>query len=159
MKHELRNWNNWNRYIPSEFSFPAFQYSKDFLPFPHVFDDWDDDFFNDQASMKTDLVKKDDNYEMKIEVPGFDKKDIQIELVDGYLCVSANKTSETNEKDDKGTIIRQERCGDSCSRRFYIGDGYKQEDFKANFTNGELTITFPCLDDQKQADKQKILIE
>ena len=89
MKRELRNWNN----------FPVF---------PHLFDDWDASFFNDRQSMKTDVIKKDNHYEMKMEVPGFDKKDIQIELVDGYLCVSANKTSETNEKDDKGTIVRQE---------------------------------------------------
>ena len=133
----------------------------DFPVFPHFFDDWwDTNFFNSSQSMKTDIVEKNGNYEMKMEVPGFDKKDIQIELVDGYLCVSAsaNKTSETNEKDDKGTIVRQERCGDSCSRRFYVGDGYKQEDFKANFTNGELTITFPSKV-EKDSETQKILIE
>ena len=140
MKRELRNWN----------VFPVF---------PHLFDDWDANFFNDRRSMKTDVVKKDDNYEMKMEVPGFDKKDIQIELVDGYLCVSANKTSETNEKDDKGTIIRQERCGDSCSRRFYVGEGYKQEDFKASFKNGELTITLPTEAKKIEATKQYISIE
>ena len=131
----------------------------DFPVFPHFFDDWwDTNFFNSSQSMKTDIVEKNGDYEMKMEVPGFDKKDIQIELVDGYLCVSANKTSETKEKDDKGTIIRQERCGDSCSRRFYVGDGYKQEDFKANFTNGELTITFPSKV-EKDSETQKILIE
>lgn len=131
----------------------------DFPVFPHFFDDWwDNAFFSNDQSMKTDIVEKNGNYEMKMEVPGFDKNDIQIELVDGYLCVSANKTSETNEKDDKGTIIRQERCGDSCSRRFYVGDGYKQEDFKANFTNGELTITFPSKV-EKDSETQKILIE
>ena len=131
----------------------------DFPVFPHFFDDWlDTNFFNSSQSMKTDIVEKNGNYEMKMEVPGFDKKDIQIELIDGYLCVSANKTSETNAKDDKGTIIRQERCGDSCSRRFYVGDGYKQEDFKANFTNGELTITFPSKV-EKDSETQKILIE
>ena len=139
MKRELRNWN-------------------DFPVFPHLFDDWDANFFNDRRSMKTDVVKKDDNYEMKMEVPGFDKKDIQIEWVNGYLCVQADKTSKTNEKDDKGTIIRQERCGNYCARRFYVGDGYKQDDFKASYKNGELTITFPCISAAQRSETKQIEI-
>lgn len=134
MKRELRNWND----------FPEF--------------DWDANFFNDRTSMKTDVIKKDDHYEMKMEVPGFDKKDIQIEWVNGYLCVQADKTSETNEKDDKGTIIRQERCGNHCARRFYVGDGYKQDDFKASYKNGELTITFPCISAAQRSETKQIEI-
>ena len=139
MKRELRNW-------------------KDFTEFPHVFDYWDANFFNDRTSMKTDVIKKDDHYEMKMEVPGFDKKDIQIEWVNGYLCVQADKTSKTNEKDDKGTIIRQERCGNYCARRFYVGDGYKQDDFKASYKNGELTITFPCISAAQRSETKQIEI-
>ena len=131
-------------------------------------DAFERNFFNDPfgswfdhsalASFKTDIKDNGDSYTLEADLPGFDKKDIQIELVDGYLCVSANKTSETNEKDDKGTIIRQERCGDSCSRRFYVGEGYKQEDFKASFKNGELTITFPCMSQEQRNETKQIEI-
>ena len=72
------------------------------------------------------------------------KEDIQIELKDGYLKVTASRNSSKKEdKDEKGRIIRQERYSGSSSRSFYVGEGIKQEDVKANFDNGELIISIP----------------
>lgn len=135
MRHEVMNWNH----------FPVF---------PDLFDDWSADFFNDHHFMKTDIMTKDGNYIMKVEVPGFEKDDIQVELKDEYLYINAEKHQNKEEKDEKGTIIRQERCGDHCSRSFYVGSDYKQEDFKASYKNGELTITFPERKENEAQTKQ-----
>ena len=73
----------------------------------------------------------------------FDKKDISIELKDGYLNITANKSTDGKETDNQGNIIRQERFTGTCSRSFYIGDEVKQEDIRASYDNGELKITLP----------------
>ena len=78
-----------------------------------------------------------------MEVPGFAKEDISIELHDGYLNISAKKSNDNDEKDNDGNIIRRERYSGSCSRSFYVGDNIKQEDIKASYNNGELIITLP----------------
>lgn len=78
-----------------------------------------------------------------MEVPGFAKEDISIELHDGYLNISAKKSNDNDEKDNDGNIIRRERYSGSCSRSFYVGDDIKQEDIKASYNNGELIITLP----------------
>ena len=78
-----------------------------------------------------------------MEAPGVKKEDIQIELKDGYLKVTASRNSSKEDKDEKGRIIRQERYSGSSSRSFYVGEGIKQEDVKANFDNGELIISIP----------------
>ncbi|WP_143357579.1 Hsp20/alpha crystallin family protein, partial [Erysipelatoclostridium sp. An15] len=84
-----------------------------------------------------------DNYQLEMEVPGFAKEDISIELHDGYLNISAKKSNDNDEKDNDGNIIRRERYSGSCSRSFYVGDDIKQEDIKASYNNGELIITLP----------------
>ena len=107
-----------------------------------LFDNW----FGESTTtglMKTDIHEKDGLYELDMEVPGYNKEDIQIELKDGYLKVNATRNTNKEEKDDQGRIIRQERYSGSCSRNFYVGDAISQDDIKAAYENGELKITFP----------------
>ena len=106
--------------------------------------------------MKTDICEKNGNYELSMEVPGIKKEDIQLELKDGYLKITANRNTNNEEKDKDGRIIRQERFTGSCSRSFYVGENIKEEDIKANFDNGELKITFPS-DKPKQVEEKKYI--
>ena len=119
-----------------------------------------DPFFSKTSSyMKTDIKEKDGNYLLDMELPGFNKEDIQMELKDGYLSVHAKRDTQTDEKDDKGNIIRQERFSGSCSRNFYVGEGVKQSDIKANFENGELKILIPKIDHKEVEETKFIPIE
>ena len=113
--------------------------------FNNLFDDmFDDSFFRSYNSyMKTDIKEVYNQYVLDIEMPGFNKKDISVELNDGYLTISGNKSTNNDEKDTKGNIIRQERYSGSYSRSFYVGDSIKKEDIKANYDNGELKIYLP----------------
>ena len=113
--------------------------------FNNLFDDmFDVSFFRSYNSyMKTDIKEVDNQYVLDIEMPGFNKKDISVELNDGYLTISGNKSTNNDEKDTKGNIIRQERYSGSYSRSFYVGDSIKKEDIKANYDNGELKIYLP----------------
>lgn len=106
--------------------------------------------------MKTDVTEKDGNYLLDMELPGYGKEDIKIELKDGYLNVSASKNTSNEEKDDKGNVIRQERYTGSCSRSFYVGDGVKETDIKAKFENGELKIVVP-VDAPKEVEEKKFI--
>ena len=111
-----------------------------------VFDNLFDDFFTTGSQgtssvMKTDIVEKDGNYELSIEMPGVKKEDIQMELKDGYLNVTASHNTNKEDKDKEGRIIRQERVSGSYSRSFYVGNDVRTEDVKASFDNGELIVT------------------
>jgi len=114
-----------------------------------------DDMFNDMFSfpaktfkkntpvMKTDVKEVDGNYELEIDLPGYRKEDLQAELKDGYLTVSANTNKEENEKDEEGRYVRRERYTGVCKRSFYVGEALEQEDIKASFENGVLKLVFP----------------
>lgn len=125
------------------------------LPGFNTFDDVFDNMFNDSFFkgtnnyMRTDVKEIDNNYVLEMELPGFSKDDISVELHEGYLTITGNKSSNVDEKDNNGNIIRQERYSGSCSRSFYVGDEVKQEDIKASYNNGELKISLP-----KTASKQ-----
>ncbi|MDX8418161.1 Hsp20/alpha crystallin family protein [Absicoccus intestinalis] len=128
--------------------------------FGRVFDDFFNGGFTNQAGvLKTDIVEKDGNYVLSMEVPGYKKEDIQIALSDGYLKVTATKQSSTDDKDDQGRIVRKERYSGTQSRSFYVGDNYHQQDIKASFDNGELTITLPTEAKKIEDTKQYISIE
>ena len=93
--------------------------------------------------MKTDITEKDGYYTLDMELPGCKKEDIHLELKDGYLNVSAARNAKKEEKDAKGSLVRQERYSGTFSRSFYVGDKLSEEDIKAGYENGELKITFP----------------
>ena len=98
--------------------------------------------------MKTDVRETDDTYEVDIDLPGFKKDEIKVDLKDGYLTVSAAKGLDKDENDKKGRYIRQERYAGACSRSFYVGD-MEPEDVSAKYEDGILKLSMP-----KQAKKQ-----
>lgn len=110
--------------------------------------------------MKTDVREKDDAYEVAVDLPGFKKDEIHLELKDGYITISAAKGLDKDEKDKEGRLIRQERYSGSMSRSFYVGENLKQEDIKARFENGVLTLDFPKTEmDRQVPESHRIAIE
>ena len=107
--------------------------------------------------MKTDVREKDGNYEVFVDLPGFKKEDVTLNLENGYLTITAEKGLEKDE-DEKGSYVRKERWSGSCSRSFYLGDGVRAEDIKAKMEDGILTLTFPK-EVKKLPEKKTILIE
>ena len=105
--------------------------------------------------MKTDIKEMDNGYELIIDLPGFKKDEITAELKDGYLTVSAAKGLDKDEEDKKGHYIRQERYSGAMSRTFYVGEDVKQEDIKAKFENGILSLSVPKPVEQKKVETSK----
>lgn len=133
-----------------------------FLPtFNDMFDDLFSDPFHHSSvdAMRTDIVENDGQYLMSMELPGYKKEDIQMELKDGYLLINATKNINNEETDSKGQVIRRERYHGSCSRQFYIGESIKHEDIKASFDNGELKISIPKNNVQQIQEKKYIPID
>ena len=111
-----------------------------------LFDDFfrGDDFFTrrEQSLMKTDIKEKGDNYIIEMDLPGYEKENINLELKDGYLTISA-KVEKNNSSDENERYVHKERFYGECSRSFYVGDDVKEEDIKAEFKNGILNIEVP----------------
>lgn len=130
-----------------------------------------DDFFNDpffrggekrppvHPLMKTDIKETENSYIIDMDLPGYDKKDIQIDVENGYLNINA-KIDNSNDEEEKGKFIRRERYYGECSRSFYIGEDVCEDDIKASFKNGILTLDVPKVkeEDQKR-DKKFIAID
>ncbi len=146
--------------------------------YPRIFnDDLFDDFFNfdgfgdmNRAEhklygkhaaglMKTDIHENDGNYELDIDLPGFKKEDINLTLDNGYLVVGASKALNEDEKDSKGKMLRQERFSGAMQRSFYVGDAIDENDVKAKFEDGVLSLTFPKEKEPELPEKKTILIE
>ena len=109
--------------------------------------------------MKTDILDVDGNYELEIDLPGFKKDEIQIELKDGYLTVSAEKGLDKDEEDKKGKYIRKERYAGALSRTFYLGEEIREEEIKAKFENGILSVSIPKEEEKKVEGPKHISIE
>ena len=125
-----------------------------------------DDFFTDPVfnmtttnRMSTDIKEKDNGYELAMEVPGFDKEDLKLDLEDGYLTVSAEHNKTNEEKDNEGHLIRPERYYGNTKRSFYVGDAVTKEDIQAKYDKGVLNIFVPKKEVKKIEDKQLIEIQ
>lgn len=103
--------------------------------------------------MKTDVKETEGGYEVDIDLPGFKKDEIQMELVNGNLTVSAAKGLDKDEKDEKGTYVRRERYAGSMSRSFYVGEHVTEEDNHPKYENGILTFHIPK--EEKKAVEEK----
>ena len=112
-----------------------------------------------RALMKTDIRETDNSYELDIDLPGFKKDEISLELENGYLTVSAAKGLDKDEQDKKGKYIRRERYAGAMQRSFYVGDTLTQEDIKAKYDNGILSISIPKKDAKAVETKKTIAIE
>ncbi|MBE5843740.1 MAG: Hsp20/alpha crystallin family protein [Butyrivibrio sp.] len=124
-------------------------------------DDTERKLYGKNASrlMKTDVHEREDGYEVDIDLPGFKKDEISLELDNGYLTVSAAKGLDKDEKDNKGKLIRQERYAGSMQRSFYVGENLTEEDIKASFKDGVLNLNIPKKEQPKVPEKKTIMIE
>lgn len=92
--------------------------------------------------MRTDVKENDDGFVLNMELPGCSKEDIKVELNEGYLTVTATKST-TNEESEQGKFIRKERFEGSCKRSFYVGDYANEENIKASYNDGVLKLEIP----------------
>ena len=147
--------------VPSIFGESLFD--DDWMDFPFDRDFWGkkNPLYGKNAKnmMKTDIREHDDGYEVDIDLPGFKKDEISLELENGYLTVSAVKGLDKDEKDKKGKYIRRERYAGAMQRSFYVGDVLTQEDIKAKYENGILSISVPKKDAKAVETKKSIAIE
>ena len=132
----------------------------------NLFDDFMEDAFKspifgkrEKNLMKTDIRENDNGYELDMDLPGFKKDEITVNLRDGYVTISAERGMERNEKDEKTGKFVQERYSGSCQRSFYVGEGVKQEDMKARFEDGILHLEFPKASPKQVEESHRILIE
>ena len=123
------------------------------MPRNYFLDDVFEDF-NSNNSMKCDVYEKDGAYNIEVDVPGFKKEDINIDVDNGYLTVNASKHFDETEK-TKNYICRERRYG-KFERSFYLGD-LKTDDVEASFENGTLKIRVPKIEESK--DKKRIEIK
>ena len=108
--------------------------------------------------MKTDVKDVNDHYEVAVDLPGFQKDEVNVELENGYLTISAAKGLDKDQKDDEGHYIRQERYSGSCSRSFYVGD-IQPEDIHAKYEVGILKLTLPKADQKAIEHQNRIAIQ
>ena len=115
-----------------------------------------DDFFSRRESsiMKTDIKEKKDKFVIEMDLPGYEKENISIELNDGYMTISA-KMEKNEDSNESEKYVRKERFFGECSRRFYIGDEIKEEEIHAEFKNGILKVIVPKKDEKEQIPTTK----
>ena len=145
--------------VPSIFSDNFFD---DFFEFPFIDDRAEKSaerkLYGHHAAnlMKTDIKEFDDKYEVEIDLPGFKKDEVHAELKDGYLVVSAEKGLDEDEQDKKtGKYLRRERYAGSCQRSFYVGRDITEEDIKAQFQHGMLTLFVPKKEAKPVVEEKK----
>ena len=93
--------------------------------------------------MSADVKEYKDHYELALELPGYEKENVNASLKEGYLTVEAKREEKTDEEDNQGRFIRRERYVGTLTRSFYVGEDVKLEDIKAKFGNGVLEINVP----------------
>ena len=138
-------------------------FDDDWMDFPFDRDFWGrkNPLYGKNANkiMKTDIREHDGGYELDVDLPGFKKDEINVELENGYLTISAAKGLDKDEQDKKGKYIRRERYAGAMQRSFYVGDEVTQEDIKARFEDGILRLSIPKKDAQAVETKKTIAIE
>ena len=138
-------------------------FDDDWMDFPFERDFWGrkNPLYGKNAKniMKTDIKEHDGGYELDIDLPGFKKDEITIDLDNGYLTISAAKGLDKDEQDKHGKYIRRERYAGAMQRSFYVGDAVTEEDVKAKFEDGILRLSIPKKDAKAVETKKTIAIE
>ena len=114
---------------------------------------------NAKKLMKTDVKETQDGYVVDIDLPGFKKEEIQMQLENGYLTVNASKGLEKEEKNEDGRYVRRERYAGSMSRSFYVGENVTENDIHPKYENGILTFSLPKEEKRAVEEKKYIAIE
>ena len=136
---------------------------------------FDDDWFDDKEFknvekklyghraknvMNTDVKETEDGYELEMDLPGFKKEEVSVELNNGYITIRAAKGLDEDEKEKKtGKYIRRERYSGACERSFYVGEEVTQQDIKASFRHGILKLDIPKKEARKIEQNNFISIE
>lgn len=132
--------------LPSIFGENLFDDSlSDFFGFGRMMPQVSNELYGKHAKnlMKTDVRELDGSYELDVDLPGFKKDEVTVDLQDGYLTISAVKALDKDESDRKGKFLRQERYTGSMSRSFYVGDDVESTDICAKYEDGILKISVP----------------
>ena len=141
-------------------------FDDDWMDFP--FDRFDREFWgrknplygkHAKNMMKTDIREHEEGYELDIDLPGFKKDEINIQLDNGYLSISAAKGLDKDEQDKEGKYIRKERYAGSMSRSFYVGNAITQDDIKAKYESGILRLSVPKKAAEEIEGAKRIAIE
>ena len=109
--------------------------------------------------MKTDVRETEGSYELDVDLPGFKKEEVNVELNNGYLTIEAAKSLDKDDTDKQGRYIRQERYAGMMQRSFYVGEHITEEDVKASYESGVLHLVIPKKDVPKMPEKKVIQIE
>ena len=109
--------------------------------------------------MKTDVRETDECYELDVDLPGFQKDEIHVDLKDGYLTIRAAKGLDKDTQDKKGKYIRQERYAGACSRSFYVGEDVEAGEVAAKFENGILQLSIPKKEHKQLPQNSTIQIQ
>ena len=123
-----------------------------------LFDDlFRDDFFDKKMPnlMKTDIKEAKDKYQFEVDLPGYKKENINVELEDGYLKISAKVENNKDDSDEESNYIHKERYYGECTRSFYVGEDIKEEEISAEFNNGILKIDIPKKEEEETAPEKK----
>ena len=92
--------------------------------------------------MKTDVRETESSYELDIDLPGFKKDEVNVELKNGYLTIQAAKGLDKEEQDKKGSYVRCERSYGSYERAFDVS-GIDTDKIGAQYADGVLKLTMP----------------
>lgn len=137
--------------------------------FDTFFDPWFDDrdfkkmekeLFGSRAPkhlMETDIKEHKDGFEVKMNLPGYSKEDLECTIKDGYLTVKAQKTMDNKDEKEDATYICRERYEGCCQRTFYVGEGVEEEDIKACFKHGILTLDIPKKEQKEELSEKKLI--
>lgn len=134
----------------------------------NLFDDFFEDFSHptkhvaryvtpSTAVMKTDIKENEEGFELAIDLPGYKKEDVQAELKDGYLTITATRKSEEENSDKKSGYLRRERYFGTSSRSFYVGEALEEGDIKAKFADGVLHVSVPKKEAKPQVEEKKLI--
>ncbi len=122
---------------------------------------WDDMFRDpfftrteENRIMKTDIKELKDKFEITVDLPGYEKENLDLSIEDGYLTIHASTKKENEDKED-GKFVRKERFYGECSRSFYVGEDVTEEDIIASFKNGTLTIDVPKKEEKEKLPERK----
>ena len=143
--------------MPSIFNDNLFD---NFFDFPFYDDKAEKKLYGHHAAnlMKTDIKEKKDGYDLEMDLPGFKKDEVKVELNNGYLTVSAAKGLDEDDQDkETGKYIRRERYTGACQRSFYVGEDITEEDIKGEFKHGILKLFVPKKEAKPAVEQKKYI--